>query len=63
MTAPSRYLVELAATAGGWQHLQQLTSRAGEGAEEMSREGAAVRFRSSCQSSLHADFRAGEREQ
>ena len=44
MTAPFRYLVELATPAGGWQDLQQLTSRARAGAEEMRREGAAVRF-------------------
>jgi hypothetical protein len=44
MNAPSRYLVELATPASGWQDLQQLTSRARAGAEEMSREGAAIRF-------------------
>jgi hypothetical protein len=44
MSAPSRYLVELATPASGWQDLQQLTSRARAGAEEMSREGAAIRF-------------------
>jgi hypothetical protein len=44
MAASSRYLVELATPASGWQDLQQLTSRARAGAEEMSREGAAVRF-------------------
>jgi hypothetical protein len=44
VSAPSRYLVELAVPAGGWQDLQRLTSRARAGAEELSREGAAVRF-------------------
>jgi hypothetical protein len=44
MSTPSRYLVELATPAGGWQDLQQLTSRARAGAEAMSREGVAIRF-------------------
>jgi hypothetical protein len=38
------YLVELAAPAGGWRDLQELTSRARAGAEEMNRDGVAVRF-------------------
>jgi hypothetical protein len=41
---PSRYLVELATPSGGWRDLQQLTSRARAGAEEMSKAGAPVRF-------------------
>jgi hypothetical protein len=44
MVAPSRYLVELATPASGWQDLQRLTSRARAEAEEMSRKGAAIRF-------------------
>jgi hypothetical protein len=44
MATPSHYLVELAAPAGGWQDVQQLTACARGGAEEMSREGVAVRF-------------------
>jgi hypothetical protein len=44
MATPSRYLVELATPGSGWQDLQQLTSRARAGAEEMSREGVAIRF-------------------
>jgi hypothetical protein len=44
MTTPSRYLVELAAPAGGWQDLQLLASRARAGADEMRREGVVVRF-------------------
>ena len=44
MATPSRYLVELATPASGWQDLQQVTSLARTGAEEMCREGAAIRF-------------------
>ncbi|MFL5832130.1 MAG: DUF4242 domain-containing protein [Solirubrobacteraceae bacterium] len=40
----SRYLVELAPPPGGWQALQHVASRARDGAEELSREGLAVRF-------------------
>jgi hypothetical protein len=44
MPTPNRYLVELAAPAGGWSDLQQLTARAREEAETLSRDGSAVRF-------------------
>ena len=44
MPTPNRYLVELAAPAGGWGDLQQVTARARHEAETLSRRGTTVRF-------------------
>ena len=40
----ARYTVELQRPGGGWAELRELTTRARQAAEEMRRDGEAVRF-------------------